>query len=153
MLTLFDRIWDRIFPNAEKDTQEFMKSRRVAMGQPEDSTENGPLYDMAIIDSKSSSLLTHVSVMLVVLTFLQKDSTDWFQWFLRIELVLYAILACLTLRCVDIAGPPFRWPVKGVEEWSLEACRRRSIYQFILRCVWWLTIFLIIALVAEAFYN
>ncbi len=153
ILTLFDPLWEFFFRKSIKDLKEaqaFMESRQEAMGQVDehDKKEYGPLYDMGIIDGKSSALLTHISVMLVVLTFLLGSDSQHFQIALKIELVVYAILATLLLRAVDIMGPPYQWS-DGNIDWLKEAALRRVIYQSVLRLVWILTIALVLIFVLD----
>lgn len=152
VFSALDPLWLRLFRDSTVRgvlSAEFVKSRRAAMGVPEGSNEHGPLYDMGIIDSKSAALLTHISVMLVVLTSIKDQGPPWMQAVLRFELVAYGVLTCVLLRCVDLGGPPFRWPIRGDAQWLLEASLRRTIYQTVLRGVWTLTVLLTAVLAAR----
>ena len=71
--------------------------------------ENYPamVQEMDTIDSKSSALLTHVSIMLAVVAVLVESVEVWiWQVVLVIELLVYSVFGLILLRCVDITGPP-----------------------------------------------
>lgn len=107
------------------------------------------LHDMAIIDSKSSALLTHISLMFVVVGFFLSESKDQeiIQLLLLVEFVIYAITATILLRCVEIMGPPVRKipNEKDVlkEIYYFEITLRRGVYQYCLRSALILTAALI----------
>ncbi len=107
------------------------------------------LYDMNVIDSKSSALLTHISIMFVVLGFfINAEDNHWvIVVLLVIEFIAYILTAMLLLRCVDIMGPPFRQPPESKEaikeEYYFEVTLRREIYARALRLAYVLTAVLI----------
>jgi hypothetical protein len=107
------------------------------------------LYDMDILDSKTSSLLGHVSIMLVIVTGLlvSVDDVPVLQHLLAAELFCYAIAALMLLRAVDVMGGPLRLPPevpqRASHRYRLEMLIRRAIYQYMLRFVALLTIALI----------
>ena len=107
------------------------------------------LYDTEIIDGKSSALLTHISVMFVVLSiFLAGSDNHWaITLLLIIELIAYLGVSMVLLRCIDIMGPPFRQPPKEAQEvkytYYFEVTLRREIYHRSVRTVYILTFFLI----------
>jgi len=106
------------------------------------------LYDMDIIDSKSSALLTHISIMFVVLGFFLNEQNSFIvQAALLIEFVSYLIVGMLLLRCIDVMGPPFRIPPNDDAElkatYYIEVTLRREIYHRALRTVYILTAALI----------
>ena len=109
------------------------------------------LYDMDILDSKSSALLTHISVMFVALGFFIVDSNNHriIQSLLVTEFIIYLVIAMLLLRCIDIMGPPFRKPPNHASEEDLKAMYyfevtlRREIYARSLRIVYTLTALLV----------
>lgn len=111
------------------------------------------LYDMDVIDGKSSALLTHVSVMLAVvvgiLFTVSDDANSLFSIILKTEVVLYASVALFLLRCVDVMGPPFRRVDGEMEAVNIkyrnEILIRRAIYQLMARLVFVLTFILVIA--------
>lgn len=116
------------------------------------------LKDMGIIDSKSSALLTHVSIMIAVafgLTSLQ-DINSIIKIFLYFEAFAYIVVALLLMRCVDIMGPPFRtveYNDSAIKENYLnEILIRRSVYQLAVRAVIWLTIVLGLVLATESIF-
>ena len=103
------------------------------------------LYNMDIIDSKSSALLTHISIMFLVLGFFITDKGNpWFIHFLLlIEFIAYLVVSMVLLRCIDIMGPPFRQLPEDEEElkktYYLEVALRREIYHRSIRTVYILT--------------
>ncbi len=107
------------------------------------------LHDMAILDSKSSALLTHISLMFVVVSFFLSESKgqELVQCLLLVEFVFYAITATMLLRCVEIMGPPIRKipadeaSLKNI--YYLEITLRRGVYQYCLRAALVLTAALI----------
>lgn len=106
-------------------------------------------YDMDAIDNKSSALLTHISLMFVVLSIflVASDAHAFIQVLLGIELIAYLCIAMLLLRCIDVMGPPLR-PLPsdrdGVDEaFYVEVTLRREVYQRSMRAVYLLTFFLI----------
>jgi hypothetical protein len=136
------RLW-RIDKEAELD---FQKQRQEA--GLFDGVYNGAVYDMQMIDSKSSALLTHISIILAVLSFLLNQRTGTPVDLLVVaELGGYTIAALFVLRCVDIMGPPFRElprPTAKLErDYCIEVRLRREIYTRALRAVWVMTVFLI----------
>lgn len=119
------------------------------------------LYDMDIIDSKSSALLTHVSLMIAVLIGLMivglGEEHYFIRLLLRVEIVIYIIIAMFLLRCVDIMGPPFR-KLKTISkvvniEYHKEVLLRRTIYQSMLRIVFLLTALLVLAAAFKYFID
>lgn len=100
--------------------------------------------DMDAIDSKSSALLTHVSVMLAIVVFLKSES-ELITLFLNIEAGLYTLVALFLMRCIDIAGPPIR-KINGKihNQYLVEIQIRRAVYQLAVRAVVWLTAFLLL---------
>jgi|GEM_PF-1442820 len=106
------------------------------------------LHDMEIIDSKSSALLTHISILLVVLLFLFDEKNHIIlNIFVFFELTIYILMAALLLRCVEIMGPPFRQfsNEKKLNEsmYYEEIAFRRAIYVRVVRIVFILTLFLL----------
>jgi hypothetical protein len=105
-------------------------------------------YDMDVIDQKSSALLTHISVMFVVLSILLTASkTPWISIFFATELVAYLFVAMTLLRCIDVMGPPFRELPEDVGKaknaYYIEILLRREVYHRAVRLVYILTLFLI----------
>ena len=108
------------------------------------------LHDMSLIDTKSSALLTHVSIMLAVIAVLlaQSNGAAW-KWILTAELIAFSVVSVLLLRCVDILGPPFRRLLPDAdgeleEHYRNEVLLRRAIFQGMVRTVRFLTVCLII---------
>lgn len=104
--------------------------------------------DLRSIDAKSSGLLTHISVMFVVLGFLAADVDNTFlQILLTIEFLAYIFAAMLILRCLDMTGPPLNdlpgdsAQIRTVQ--AIEALLRKTIYVRVLRLVYILTALLI----------
>ena len=124
----------------------------VAARQADDKPVAGPIYDMVAIDGKSAALLGHISLILAVIAILlNKDETG--HWFFTLEFAIYATLATILLRCVDILGPPSRPhdPEQTDTFWNMEALVRRTIYQFVLRAVFLMTLTLVIGVVVTQF--
>jgi hypothetical protein len=115
------------------------------------------LYDMSLIDAKSSALLTHVSIMLaVVAVLLAQPNTPAWRWIFTAELIAFSVVGVLLLRCVDILGPPFRRlspdAEGGLEElYRREILLRRSIFQAMVRTVRLLTVCLIVIVAIKSF--
>lgn len=112
------------------------------------------LYDMDVIDQKSSALLTHVSIMLAVVAFMIPDTSGIWRIALTFELVAFLLVAMLLLRCVDVMGPPFRnpsaIPSKANTVYHHEILLRRGVYQAMLRMVFVLTGSLLVGVVAKS---
>ena len=110
------------------------------------------LHDMSIIDSKSSALLTHVSIMIAVVAVLLASLEPYtglvWRIALIVELVAFSAVTTLLLRCVDIMGPPFRQPPADRGQRNItykeEILIRRGIYQLMVRIVFLLTFLLIV---------
>jgi hypothetical protein len=141
----------RLFGLALADEQEFETQRAELKNRAH------VLYDMGIIDAKSSALLTHVSIMLAVVAVLltQPNAASW-RWIYTGELIAFSAVGVLLLRCVDILGPPFRRlprePAGGLEQYyRTEAMLRRAIFQAMVRAVRLLTVLLILVVAAKGF--
>jgi hypothetical protein len=143
--------WLRIDPEDEQ----LYESRRELLGGAKEYF----LHDMSIVDTKSSALLTHVSVMIaVVAIFLQTNPPRQWQTMLTIELTLFSLVAVVLLWCVDIMGPPRRQiPSESSEEvtriYRKEILKRRAIYQLSLRTVRFLTLALIATVLLKGFLG
>ena len=143
-----DKIFTGLLSINEKEEREFADIRKNI------THINHILHDMVIIDTKSSALLTHVSVMLAVVIGMlftligPKESGSILAYMLKIEMVAYAVVAMVLLRCLDIMGPPFRRLKKGMQEvdaqYHREIVIRRAIYQLMSRVVFILTVVLIL---------
>ncbi len=138
-----DKLFKRWFEiNIDRESKYY--SRRNKAEDIEDI-----LYDMNIIDTKSNALLTHISIMFVVLGFfIHAEDNHWLVvTLLVIEFLAYVLTAMLLLRCVDIMGPPFRQPPEAEEEikqvYYFEITLRREIYARALRVAFILTAMLI----------
>lgn len=104
--------------------------------------------DLRSIDAKSSGLLTHISVMFVVLGFLAADAENIFlRVLLAVEFLAYIFAALVLLRCLDMTGPPLNDLPSDAAEMRLvqahEALLRKTIYVRVLRLVYILTALLI----------
>lgn len=104
--------------------------------------------DLRSIDAKSSGLLTHISVMFVVLGFLASDVDNFLlRLILTAEFLAYIFAAMVLLRCLDMTGPPLNdLPNDTVELKAVqarEALLRKTIYVRVLRLVYVLTALLI----------
>lgn len=114
-------------------------------------------HDANFIDTKCSALLTHISIMFLVLgIFITKENAHGiFFLLLVIEFIAYVMAAMLILRCVDMMGPPFR-QLPELEEaiqqtLLFEITLRREIYVRVLRLVFVLTAILIPIIVLRYF--
>ncbi len=104
--------------------------------------------DLRSIDAKSSGLLTHISVMFVVLGFLAADVDSVFlRALLTIEFLAYIFAAMVLLRCLDMTGPPLNDlpddPVEIRKVQAREGLLRKALYVRVLRLVYILTALLI----------
>jgi len=138
-----DKLFKRWFEiNIDRESKYY--SRRNKAEDIEDI-----LYDMNIIDTKSNALLTHISIMFVVLGFfIHAEDNHWLVVTLLVmEFLAYVLTAMLLLRCVDIMGPPFKQPPESEEEikqvYYFEITLRREIYARALRVAFILTAMLI----------
>jgi len=100
--------------------------------------------DLRSIDAKSSGLLTHISVMFVVLGFLAADVNNFIlKILLTIEFLAYIFAAMMLLRCLDMTGPPLNdLPGDSAEIREVqarEAFLRKAVYVRVLRLMYVLT--------------
>jgi hypothetical protein len=147
MYDLVDKVFKTLLSLNEEDERNFADTRKDI------NHINHILHDMVIIDTKSSALLTHVSVMLAVVIGMlftligPKESGSILAYLLKVEMVAYAIVAMVLLRCLDIMGPPFRKLRNEMREidaqYHKEIIIRRAIYQLMSRVVFILTVVLI----------
>lgn len=147
-----DSLIRKVYPinDAREQVEEFYGTRKACKDLLKEVH-----YDMDVIDGKSSALLTHISVMFVVIgLFLSDLNGHWIVTVVLVtELIIYLAVALLLLRCVDVMGPPFRMPPDDVEKagcfYKSEVALRRGIYQWAVRMVFVLTIVLIPVVVFE----
>ena len=104
--------------------------------------------DLRSIHAKSSGLLTHISVMFVVLGFLASNVDNFLlRLLLTAEFLAYILAAMVLLRCLDMTGPPLNDlpddPEELREVQAREALLRKTIYVRVLRLVYILTALLI----------
>jgi len=147
MYDLVDKVFKTLLSLNEEDERKFADTRKDI------NHINHILHDMVIIDTKSSALLTHVSVMLAVVIGMlftligPKESGSILAYLLKVEMVAYAVVAMVLLRCLDIMGPPFRKLRNEMREidaqYHKEIIIRRAIYQLMSRVVFILTVVLI----------
>ncbi|MCG7755836.1 MAG: hypothetical protein LZF63_04160 [Nitrosomonas sp.] len=148
MYDLVDKVFKTLLSLNEEDERKFADARKDI------NHINHILHDMVIIDTKSSALLTHVSVMLAVVIGMlftligPKESGSILAYLLKVEMVTYAVVAMVLLRCLDIMGPPFRKLRNEMHEidaqYHQEIVIRRAIYQLMSRVVFILTVVLIL---------
>ena len=104
------------------------------------------LKDMDIIDSKSSALLAHVSIMIAVAFGLTAiDNLNYVVKGLRyVEAFAYILVALFLMRCLEIVGPPLRKMESSdrqmFDKYNYEILVRRAVYQTSVRAVIWLTV-------------
>ena len=120
-----------------------------------DENGHGVLHDMDVIDTKSSALLAHITLMLAVVALLF-DSESPLNKLLIVEFVLYTGLATALLRCIDILGPPYRTiqfenEENAIQYWHREALIRRSICQLVQRGTIFLTAILGLTILIRVF--
>jgi len=99
-------------------------------------------------DAKISGLLTHISVMFVVLGFLATSVDNLFlRLLITVEFIAYILAAMVLLRCLDMTGPPLNDLPQDTSELravqAREALLRKTIYVRVLRLVYVLTALLI----------
>lgn len=148
MYDLVDKVFKTLLSLNEEDERKFADARKDI------NHINHILHDMVIIDTKSSALLTHVSVMLAVVIGMlftligPNESGSILAYLLKVEMVTYAVVAMVLLRCLDIMGPPFRKLRNEMHEidaqYHQEIVIRRAIYQLMSRVVFILTVVLIL---------
>lgn len=148
MYDLVDKVFKTLLSLNEEDERKFADVRKDI------NHINHILHDMVIIDTKSSALLTHVSVMLAVVIGMlftligPKESGSILAYMLKIEMVAYAVVAMVLLRCLDIMGPQFRKLRNEMREidaqYHQEIIVRRAIYQLMSRVVFILTVVLVL---------
>mgnify|MGYP000894260535 FL=1 len=104
------------------------------------------LKDMDIIDSKSSALLAHVSIMIAVAFGLTAiDNLNYVvKGLLYVEAFAYILVALFLMRCLEIVGPPLRKMESSdrqmFDKYNYEILVRRAVYQTSVRAVIWLTV-------------
>ncbi|MER0216702.1 MAG: hypothetical protein DU481_11075 [Nitrosomonas sp.] len=145
---LVDKAFKTLLSLNEEDERKFADARKDI------NHINHILHDMVIIDTKSSALLMHVSIMLAVVIGMlftligPKESGSILAYMLKIEMVAYAVVAMVLLRCLDIMGSPFRKLRNEMHEidaqYHQEIVTRRAIYQLMSRVVFILTVVLIL---------
>jgi hypothetical protein len=145
---LVDKAFKTLLSLNEEDERKFADARKDI------NHINHILHDMVIIDTKSSALLMHVSIMLAVVIGMlftligPKESGSILAYMLKIEMVAYAVVAMVLLRCLDIMGPPFRKLRNEMHEidaqYHQEIVIRRAIYQLMSRVVFILTVVLVL---------
>ncbi|SDW34276.1 hypothetical protein [Nitrosomonas oligotropha] len=145
---LVDKAFKTLLSLNEEDERKFADARKDI------NHINHILHDMVIIDTKSSALLMHVSIMLAVVIGMlftligPKESGSILAYMLKIEMVAYAVVAMVLLRCLDIMRPPFRKLRNEMHEinaqYHQEIVTRRAIYQLMSRVVFILTVVLIL---------
>lgn len=155
MYDFVDKVFTVLLALDDEDERQFAETRKNI------NHINHILHDMVIIDTKSSALLTHVSVMLAVVIGMlftligPKESGSILAYMLKIEMVAYAVVAMVLLRCLDIMGPPFRKLKSGTLEidaqYHREIVIRRAIYQLMSRVVFILTVVLILITFVKIF--
>lgn len=142
-----DRLLNWFFRNKENIEPEYIETRAKI------ENKKHILYEMNVIDSKSSALLTHVSIMLAVLVVLITENDGFWMLFLIFELVVLLFVCMLLLRCVDIMGPPLRMPPKKAKNitnlYYDEIRLRRGIYQIMVRIVIIMTFLLILIMLIK----
>jgi hypothetical protein len=143
---------------------------RVAARKAKDWTViDSLLWDLSNIDSKSSALLTHISVVIaiLVLSFIYfvgdlplTQNHLIIASFIIFEIILYLIVATIALRCLNIMGPPnidhTISKKKYVKSLIRECLIRRRVYLFCLRFVIISTIILLLSIfvkIGSLFWN
>jgi len=143
-----DKLLIRILKINSTREAAFHEKRSALFGMGWAKKIDGILHDMSILDSKSSALLTHISVILVVLSFsLDGSSTKYINGILVFEMAMYTVTAMFLLRCVDIMGPPYKdlpeSDNEAYEKYYIEIRLRREIYTRALRTAFVLTAILV----------
>jgi hypothetical protein len=144
-----DRLWVRLFGMPVSAEAEYIQRRNSI----HESDRDHVLYDMSIIDNKSSALLTHVSVMLAVVAVLLSESDGIWSLLLTAELIAFSFVGLILLRCLAIMGPPRRRvPADDrlVMIYRSEVLLRRTIYQRMRQMVVWLTGALVVLLCVKS---
>ena len=146
-----DKLFNRWFKiDTHKESAYY--SRRNAVENKADV-----IYDANIIDNKCSALLTHISIMFIILgIFIGADTHKGIVFLLlTVEFLAYVLVAMALLRCVDMMGPPFRQVPEskdGIEQALLyEITLRRGIYVRALRVSFILTAILIPIMIIKYF--
>ncbi len=137
-----DPLLKRVLANSDTDPEAYYDKLEAA-----ENVEH-IWQDLRSIDAKSSGLLTHISVMFVVLGFLAAEvDNTLLQVLLTLEFVAYIFAAMMLLRCLDMTGPPLKdlpdnsADIRRVQ--AREAFLRKTIYFRVLRLVYVLTALLI----------
>lgn len=126
------------------DEESFHRFREEARNNTQLSLVNSSLHDLANIDTKSTALLTHMSVIIAALVFaLGEVGNGLVRFLIAIELIAYVSIALLNLRCLNIMGPPHMGVFENGEAYEKalvsEVFVRRCVYVFCLRAVCLLT--------------
>jgi hypothetical protein len=117
--------------------------RRIASSQNMRTIGDSVIYDMAVLDSKSSALLQFISVVLVALTFALGfvDGAMPFAHWIRVGvfsfMTSFALAAWIDLRCLNSMSPAQFGSVASDAEYEnamlQEVAQRREKYVISLR--------------------
>lgn len=150
MFKLQDKILEKLLKPNKSCEKEFYSIRDRVTGIDDILTE------MKVIDSKSSALLTHISIMFAVISFfLNSSSTQIFiKLTLGLEFIAYLLIIMALMKCIDLMGPPLRVLPNGDDNelrniYNIEINLRRAIYQWSVRCVYFLTALLLPIIMAK----
>ena len=148
---VLDKVLTRLFNTDIEQEKKYIDIRKARVDR------DHVLYDMSVIDSKSSALLTHVSIMLgvvlVLIGFGKEFTNRTWQVIMTCEFVAFSVVAMLLLRCIDIVGPPKKMPLEDCEEINdvyKEINLRRGIYQSMVRTIFLLTAILVTLFIIKA---
>lgn len=96
---------------ANRETERAYHQMRIASSQNMRTIGDSVLYDMAVLDSKSSALLQFISVVLVALTFALGfvDGAAPFAHWIRVDvfpfMTSFSLAAWVDLRCLNSMSP------------------------------------------------
>ncbi|MEO0702856.1 MAG: hypothetical protein AAFY80_12000 [Pseudomonadota bacterium] len=159
-IRLFDPALRKLFARESQLQKEhdFHAFRIDAMSKANKSKVESVLIDMANIDTKSTALLTHISVIIAALVFsLGEVSEGWLRFAIGVELFCYVVVAFFNLRCLNIMGPPHMFFFDDAETYensiATECLLRRSIYVYCLRTMVALTAVLPFLILVKGFQE
>lgn len=141
-----DRLIEYVI-NIDIDSKIEKKYTKIAA----DANEDGNIskyqhYSMDVIDNKSSSLLTHISIMIAISAYILDNSLNNIVVIISvIEISLYVLTAVFCLRCIRIIGPELdaNNPNDYIEKIYSVVRFRRELYSFCLNSTVVLTTLLV----------
>ena len=134
-LRTFD-VFDRIVFNtvlAEPTENELNRIRESALDARKEESHRDFIFTlMDALDSKTSALLTHISLIVAALTFIYTahEHGAVARWFLLLEIIFYLVLTIFCLRAIRMTSGLSSIDKDETQALEVELSRRRAVYNF-----------------------